>query len=83
MTLRLINPDKIRVATMQNGRIHAGVPKDDNRSWEFSKDVTNDVLRSIGELADMNQKNGEKNVTLLITKDGEPTHVMMVKRIKK
>jgi len=77
MGLKIINIDGLRIACAAlSGRIYAGVPNGDNRSFRTAKDVTSDVLKAVVDKAEAMDV-----PTMVVTLNGEPTWEITVRRV--
>ena len=79
MGLKIINIDGLRIATAAlSGRIYAGVPSGDNRSFRTAKDVTSDVLKAVVDKAQ-----AMETPCMVVTENGQPKWEIIVRELGK
>jgi len=77
VSFKYIDADKMRVATAGDGKIYAGVPDKDKRTFVgVIRDVTSDCLKAVADKLER-----EQGGTFVICANGVPTHEITVRRL--
>jgi hypothetical protein len=80
--LSIINISGLRIAFADTGKIYAGVPSKDLRSFQGAKkDVTNDCLKAVCEK--MEKASTGSQFPVLVGPPGQPIWEVSIRRLRK